>query len=66
LRTVGVQAVLDILRKLAARSYADKDISVAYFTERIDAARKIDFSDERFRNPSGSGRRAIEEATGLV
>lgn len=68
-RTIGVQAIFDVLRKLAAKSYSDKDISVGYFHDQIEAAGHIDFSDERFRNPSGSGRtlirKTIEEAIGI-
>jgi len=68
-RTVGVQAVFDILRKLAPQAYEDKDISVGYFTDKIDAARDVDFSDERFKNASGSGRtfirKTIERQIGL-
>ena len=68
-RTIGVQAVFDVLRKLAAQAYEDKDISVAYFRGRLTSAGEINFADERFRNPSGSGRiyirSAIEEAIGL-
>lgn len=62
LRTIGVQAVLDILRKLAAQSYADRDISVEYFTGKLAAAGDIDFSADRFRNPSGSGRTYLRSA----
>ena len=69
LKTIGVQALFDILRKLASEAYDAKDISVGYFIEKIRAAGTIDFSDERFRNPSGSGRtfvrKTIEEAIGL-
>jgi DNA phosphorothioation-associated DGQHR protein 1 len=69
LRTIGVQAVFDILRKIAGDAYEARDISEDYFVGRIGPADKIDFSDERFRNPSGSGRtlirRTIEEAIGL-
>ena len=68
-RTIGVQAVLDILRKLAAQAYEDRDISVSYFKGKIAPAGDIDFGDERFRNASGSGRtyirKTIEEAIGL-
>ena len=68
-RTIGVQAVLDILRKLAAQAYEDRDISVSYFKGKIAPAEDIDFGDERFRNASGSGRtyirKTIEEAIGL-
>ena len=68
-RTVGVQAIFDILRKIAPQSLEEKDISVQYFLDRLDSARNIDFSEERFRNPSGSGRtiirQEIEEAIGI-
>lgn len=68
-RTVGVQAVFDILRKLAAQAYRDRDISVGYFSDRIASARDIDFADDKFKNASGSGRtfirRTIEKAIGL-
>lgn len=69
LRTIGVQAIFDILRKIAGDAYEEKDISEDYFVKRIRPAGEIDFSDGRFRNPSGSGRtlirRTIEEAIGL-
>lgn len=69
-RSIGVQAIFDILRKLAGKSLEAKDISVGYFTIALEAAKEIDFADERFRNPSGSGRtmirRAIEEAIGIT
>lgn len=68
-KTIGVQAVFDILRKIAGDAYEAKDISVDYFTGRLSHAGDIDFSGERFRNPSGSGRtlirKTIEEAIGL-
>ncbi|WP_172332136.1 DNA phosphorothioation-associated DGQHR protein 1 [Mangrovicoccus sp. HB161399] len=68
-RTIGVQAIFDVLRKIAAQSLEAKDIRVEYFAGILDGAREIDFSAERFRNPSGSGRtvirRAIEEAIGI-
>lgn len=62
LRTIGVQAVLDILRKLAVQSYADKDISVEYFRDKLAAAGDIDFAADQFRNPSGSGRTYLRNA----
>ena len=68
-RTVGVQAVFDILRKLAVQAHADKDISVRYFTDKIAGARSVDFADESFKNASGSGRtfirKTIEDRIGL-
>ena len=68
-RTIGVQATFDILRKLAAQAYEDRDISVNYFKDKIAPAGEINFADERFKNASGSGRtyirKTIEGAIGL-
>lgn len=69
-RTIGVQAIFDILRKIAAQSLEAKDIRVEYFSAILGGARDMNFAAERFRNPSGSGRtvirRAIEDAIELV
>ncbi len=69
LRTVGVQALFDVLRKLAARAHAERNISVDYFRGKLEPAADIDFASDAFRNASGSGRsvirRAIEGAIGL-
>ncbi len=62
LKTIGVQATFDILRKLAAQAFDDKSISVDYFVEKIAPAGDINFADDRFRNPSGSGRTFIRSA----
>ena len=68
-KTVGVQALLDILRLLAANAYSTRVISVASFTDALAGAAGIDFSQAVYRNASGSGRslirRAIEDATGI-
>jgi len=65
-KTVGVQALFDILRDLAKDAYEARDISVAYFTNKLMPASEIDFSTDAFRNASGSGRslirRSISEA----
>lgn len=61
-KTVGVQALFDILRKMAEKAYLDRDISVKYFTGRLGPAKSIDFSSDEFRNASGSGRSAIKNA----
>ncbi|WP_043847329.1 DNA phosphorothioation-associated DGQHR protein 1 [Roseivivax marinus] len=70
LRTIGVQAIFDILRKIAAEAMDKKDIRVEYFGGVLEGAREIDFAADRFRNPSGSGRteirRAIEKAIGIL
>ncbi|SFD95133.1 DNA phosphorothioation-associated DGQHR protein 1 [Salipiger profundus] len=62
LRTIGVQAVFDILRQLAGRSYDDRNISEGYFVEKLTGAGEINFAEDRFKNPSGSGRTVIRKA----
>ncbi|UYY58042.1 DGQHR domain-containing protein [Sphingomonas sp. S2-65] len=61
-KTVGVQALLDILRRLALEAYRSKVISVAHFHQILEPARNLDFSADRFRNASGSGRSIIRRA----
>ena len=61
-KTVGVQALFDVLRTLAKDAYDKRDISVPYFHKKLKAAGEIDFSDEIFRNASGSGRSTIRKA----
>lgn len=65
-KTVGVQALFDILRrKLAAAAYGERDVSVDFFRTHLHPAASIDFAGDIFKNASGSGRtiirRAIEE-----
>lgn len=68
-KTVGVQALFDILRLLSADAYRSKVISSQAFLDRLRGAGDVDFSEDQFRNASGSGRslirRAIEEAAGI-
>ncbi len=61
-KTVGVQALFDILRLLAKDAYSQRDISAKYFLDKLEAARNINFSDDSFRNASGSGRSTIKRA----
>ena len=61
LRTIGVQAIFDILRKIVRQAYEDKIVSESYFIEKIEGARDIDFSDDQFKNPSGSGRTFVRK-----
>lgn len=58
-KTVGVQALFDILRGLAKEAYDARDISSEYFAERLMPAGKTDFAADTFRNASGSGRSLI-------
>lgn len=65
-KTVGVQALFDILRMLAADAYEARNISAQYFVQKLEPAGHLDFSEDAFRNASASGRslirRTIESA----
>ncbi len=65
-RTVGVQALFDVLRKLLPDALEATDIRQSYFESKLAEAGNLDFSDEEYRKASGSGRlvirRAIESA----
>jgi DNA phosphorothioation-associated DGQHR protein 1 len=61
-KTVGVQALFDILRTLARDAYDQRNISAAYFSEKLKPAGSIDFAADSFRNASGSGRSTIRKA----
>jgi len=67
-RTVGVQALFDVLRHIAGQVMTEGDASVERFTAILERAKDADFSEDRFRNASGSGRtiirREIEERIG--
>jgi len=59
-KTVGVQALFDILRKYLAKSaYDQKDISSTRFESALAPAGEVDFSAEPFLKASGSGRSLI-------
>lgn len=68
-KTVGVQALLDVLRHIATEAYESRDISVAHFLSRLRPAGSIDFTADVFKNASGSGRsiirREIERRMGV-
>ncbi|AUL49004.1 DNA phosphorothioation-associated DGQHR protein 1 [Bordetella trematum] len=61
-RTTGVQALFDILRILSSNAYTEKKISVSYFEQILAPAAVIDFSEEEYKNASGSGRGIIRRA----
>lgn len=65
-RTVGIQALFDILRSLAEGAYVDRDLSVDYFTAKLSPAQHIDFSTDQFRNASGSGRTMIRREIAIA
>ena len=58
-KTVGVQALFDVLRDLVREGLKQADLTSDFFKQRLSAAKEIDFANPRFRNPSGSGRSFI-------
>ena len=61
-KTVGVQALFDILREISKQSLNDKNIRESYFIEQFGTAGTIDFSLESFKIPAGRGRTKIRRA----
>ena len=61
-KTVGVQALFDLLRKLTPNALRNGDFRVEYFEAVLQPASHIDFSINEFQSPSGSGRTAIRRA----
>jgi DNA phosphorothioation-associated DGQHR protein 1 len=61
LKTVGIQALFDVLRQLAGTALAEQKVSENYFVGKLESAGNIDFSEDRFKNPSGSGRTFIRK-----
>lgn len=60
-RTVGVQALLDVLRHIIGRVIEGGNAGVEVFEEILRRAERADFSEDRFRNASGSGRSIIRQ-----
>lgn len=61
-KTVGLQALFDILRQLARPAYEGRDVSEEFFTGRLHEASHVDFAGPAFQNASGSGRVYIRKA----
>ncbi|MGU3389000.1 DGQHR domain-containing protein, partial [Methylobacterium sp. D53M] len=62
IKTVGVQALFDVLRIIVPDFLANKNVTTSAFRERLRPAATIDFGSDEFRNASGSGRTAIRRA----
>lgn len=60
-RTVGIQALFDILRKITPVVLERKDLSISFFERALEKAGEIDFSKAQFKSPSGSGRILIRK-----
>ncbi|MGO7347825.1 DNA phosphorothioation-associated DGQHR protein 1 [Rhizobium ruizarguesonis] len=71
IRTVGVQALFDLLRRVFVPAALDKrNLKKEFFVAYLERAKNIDFAEDAFKNASGSGRsfirRTLEEAIGSV
>jgi hypothetical protein len=64
-KTVGIQALFDVLRVVLRDFEEQKNISVPFFTGHLERANYIDFSDEFFQ-ASGKGRTRIRNALELA
>jgi hypothetical protein len=58
-KTVGVQALFDVLKRLAPEIIESKDARAETLKRRLLPAQVADFSVAPFNNPSGAGRAAI-------
>ena len=61
-KTVGIQALFDVLKANIAIVISEKNIQPQRFEDLLAPAAGIDFADLEFRNASGSGRSAIRRA----
>lgn len=60
-KTVGVQALFDVLRTNISSIVNTRDISVERFMKFLAPAASIDFRNDSFKNASGSGRTYIRK-----
>lgn len=60
-KTVGIQALFDILRLICTDAVAAKDVSQRFFVRRLEPCQKVDFADNFF-HASGTGRQRIRTA----
>lgn len=64
-KTIGIQALFDILRLLAPDFMKNKDVTVKYFVDKLTPAKAINFSDMFFQ-ASGLGRTRVRNAISLA
>jgi DNA phosphorothioation-associated DGQHR protein 1 len=58
-KTVGIQALFDVLREILTREFSEKkDIRIEYFSQKLQPASVVDFSNNFFQ-ASGVGRSRI-------
>ena len=61
-KTVGMQALFDVLRVLAPSALEGKNFSSDWFIERLNGIEEVDFSHEAFQQASGQGRSQIRNS----
>lgn len=62
-KTVGIQALFDLLRMhLVSKALEQKDLSVGFFESYLSRASQIDFASAPYKDASGSGRTRIRKA----
>jgi len=63
-KTVGIQALFDVLRLLSTEAIEAKDLSEQFFLDRLRPCAEIDFSDN-FIQASGTGRQRVRNSLEL-
>jgi DNA phosphorothioation-associated DGQHR protein 1 len=58
-KTVGIQALFDVLRTILKKEFKNKDVSEKFFESKLSFSESVDFSDDFF-SPSGAGRSRIK------
>ena len=62
-KTVGIQALFDLLRvHLVSKALEEKDLRVDFFERYLSRASQIDFASVPYKDASGSGRTRIRKA----
>lgn len=65
-KTVGMQALFDVLRELAPVALQQRDFSKDWFVEVISPINQVDFAHHEFQQASGQGRSLIRNAILLL
>jgi DNA phosphorothioation-associated DGQHR protein 1 len=63
-KTVGIQALFDVLRLICHDAVVNKDVSQKFFAQRLAPCQKINFTDNFFQ-ASGTGRQRIRNCIEL-
>lgn len=58
-KTIGIQALLDLLRELSYIAIEHKDISKDFFQNYLEIFRDVDFRNPKFQQASGQGRQML-------